>query len=185
MMKGIESCDTIAANLIAEVDMPFAGVDAHKRYSRVVVKDEAGSILCRASLQNDVAAFQGFFSNIDGPTKAVLEAGRDWGVIYDLLEGIGVEPVLANPLKTRAIERKFNLPAVIGLAKKLSGSSLRSAKGRFDSLHRGVEGLLPPAGPGPPSSPPPKPDSFPLALRPTRQGISRLESSRRTARLPL
>jgi len=83
--------------------MPFAGVDAHKRYSRVVVKDETGSILCRASLQNDVAAFQGFFSNINGPTKAVLEAGRDWGVIYDLLEAIGVEPVLANPLKTRAI----------------------------------------------------------------------------------
>jgi transposase len=83
--------------------MPFAGVDAHKRYSRVVVKDETGSILCRASLQNDVAAFQGFFSNINGPTKAVLEAGRDWGVIYDLLESIGVEPVLANPLKTRAI----------------------------------------------------------------------------------
>jgi len=48
--------------------MPFAGVDAHKRYSRIVVKDETGSILCRASLQNDVAAFQGFFSNIDGPT---------------------------------------------------------------------------------------------------------------------
>jgi transposase len=83
--------------------MPFAGVDAHKRYSRAVVKDESGSILCRASLQNDLAAFQGFFSNIDGPTKAVLEAGRDWGVIYDLLESIGVEPVLANPLKTRAI----------------------------------------------------------------------------------
>src|SRR5512137_916205 len=83
--------------------MPFAGVDAHKRYSRVVVKDEAGSVLCRASLQNDVGSFQSFFGAIDGPTKAVLEAGRDWGVIYDLLEGIGVEPVLANPLKTRAI----------------------------------------------------------------------------------
>jgi transposase len=88
---------------LQEENMPFAGVDAHKRYSTVVVKDETGSILCRASLQNDVASFQGFFGAIDGPTKAVLEAGRDWGVIYDLLEGIGVEPVLANPLKTRAI----------------------------------------------------------------------------------
>jgi hypothetical protein len=83
--------------------MPFAGVDAHKRYSRVVVKDETGSLLSRASLQNDVASFRGFFSAIDGPTKAVLEAGRDWGVICDLLEGIGVEPVLANPVKPRAI----------------------------------------------------------------------------------
>ena len=83
--------------------MPYAGVDAHKRYSRVVVKDETGSLLCRASLQNDVASFQEFFTAIDGPTKAVLEAGRDWGTIYDLLESIGVEPVLANRLKTRAI----------------------------------------------------------------------------------
>jgi transposase len=33
----------------------------------------------------------------------VVEAGRTWGVIYDLLESVGVEPVLANPLKTRAI----------------------------------------------------------------------------------
>jgi len=83
--------------------MLSAGVDAHKRYSRVVVKDETGSLLCRASLQNDVGSFQEFFSAIDGPTKAVLEAGRDWGVICDLLEGIGVEPVLANPVKPRAI----------------------------------------------------------------------------------
>ena len=69
--------------------MPFAGVDAHKRYSRVVVKDEAGSILCRATLQNDVTSFGEFFGAIDGPIRAVLEAGRDWGVIYDLLEGVG------------------------------------------------------------------------------------------------
>ncbi len=34
---------------------------------------------------------------------AVLEAGRTWGVIYGLLEDMGIEPVLANPLKTRAI----------------------------------------------------------------------------------
>ena len=37
------------------------------------------------------------------PARAVIEAGRTWGVIYDLLEDIRVEPVLANPLKTRAI----------------------------------------------------------------------------------
>ena len=57
--------------------MPFAGVDAHKRYSRVVVKDETGSLLSRASLQNDVASFRGFFSAIDGPTKAMLDGLRD------------------------------------------------------------------------------------------------------------
>jgi len=83
--------------------MLFAGVDAHKRYSRVVVKDETGSILAQASLKKDVLSFAEFFGQLSEPTKAVLEAGRTWGVIYDLLEAIGVEPVLANPLKTRAI----------------------------------------------------------------------------------
>ena len=83
--------------------MLFAGVDAHKRYSRVVVKDETGSILAQASLKKDVLFFAEFFGQLSEPTKAVLEAGRTWGVIYDLLEAIGVEPVLANPLKTRAI----------------------------------------------------------------------------------
>jgi len=83
--------------------MLFAGVDAHKRYSRVVVKNETGRVLCQASLQNDMASFREFFGAIDGSTKAVLEAGRDWGVIYDLLEGVGVEPVLGNPVKTGAI----------------------------------------------------------------------------------
>jgi len=50
-----------------------------------------------------LGSFQDFFSQTNEPIKAVVEAGRTWGVIYDLLESIGVEPVLANPLKTRAI----------------------------------------------------------------------------------
>jgi transposase len=32
-----------------------------------------------------------------------MEAGSTWGIIYDTLEDIGADPVLANPLKTRAI----------------------------------------------------------------------------------
>jgi transposase len=57
----------------------------------------------KASLQNDRASFQEFFLQFNEPTRAVLEAGRTWGIIYRLLEDIGVEPVLANPVKTRAI----------------------------------------------------------------------------------
>jgi len=54
-------------------------------------------------LTNDLDCFQEFFKQATEPVKAVVEAGRTWGVIYDLLESIGVEPILANPLKTRAI----------------------------------------------------------------------------------
>lgn len=83
--------------------MLYAGVDTHKRYSRVVVAGSNGNKVAQAPLENNLVAFSDFFSHLDQPTKAVLEAGRPWGVIYDLLEEIGVELVLANPLKTRAI----------------------------------------------------------------------------------
>jgi transposase len=83
--------------------MLYAGVDAHKKYSKVVLTDNHGITLAQASLPNNIASFQEFFNQACEPVKAVLEAGRTWGVIYDLLEGIGIEPVLANPLKTRAI----------------------------------------------------------------------------------
>ncbi len=83
--------------------MLYAGVDAHKKYSKVVLTDDHGTRLAHASLSNDLGCFQEFFNQTSEPVKAVVEAGRTWGVIYDLLESIGVEPVLANPLKTRAI----------------------------------------------------------------------------------
>lgn len=83
--------------------MLYAGVDAHKKYCKVVLTDDHGTRLAHASLSNDLGCFQEFFNQASEPVKAVVEAGRTWGVIYDLLESIGVEPVLANPLKTRAI----------------------------------------------------------------------------------
>jgi transposase len=83
--------------------MLYAGVDTHKHYTQVVVTDSTGNRVAQSSLQNDAASFKDFFLQFNEPTKAVLEAGRTWGVIYDLLEDIGIDPVLANPLKTRAI----------------------------------------------------------------------------------
>ena len=83
--------------------MLYAGVDTHKHYSKLIVTDSTGNRVAQASLQNDVASFRDFFLALNEPTKAVLEAGRTWGVISDRLENIGVDPVLANPLKTRAI----------------------------------------------------------------------------------
>jgi transposase len=83
--------------------MLYAGVDTHKKYSKVVVTDSTGNRVAEASLSNDLSSFQEFFGHSNEPVKAVVEAGRTWGVIYDLLESIGVTPVVANPLKTRAI----------------------------------------------------------------------------------
>ncbi len=83
--------------------MLYAGVDTHKKYSRVVVTNSRGHMVAQASLSNDIASFKNFFLQMNEPVKAVVEAGRTWGIIYDMLDDLGTEPVLANPLKARAI----------------------------------------------------------------------------------
>lgn len=83
--------------------MLYAGVDAHKKYSQVVVTDSRGAKVAQANLPNTPDSFREFFNQFKEPTRAVVEAGRTWGIIYDLLEDMGAEPVLANPLRTRAI----------------------------------------------------------------------------------
>ena len=75
--------------------MRFAGVDTHKKYSTIVLTDGSGKRLARASLPNEVTSFRKFFGNSSEPTTAVLEAGRTWGVIYDLL-AILVRPIAAG-----------------------------------------------------------------------------------------
>jgi transposase len=88
---------------ITEVIMLYAGVDTHKKYSRVVVTNNSGQLIALASLANDITSFKDFFLKMTEPVKTVVEAGRTWGIIYDMLEDLGTDPVLANPLKARAI----------------------------------------------------------------------------------
>jgi transposase len=83
--------------------MLYAGVDTHKKYSRVVVTDNKGIRIAEGTLPNTPDSFREFFNQFEEPTRSVLEAGRTWGIIYDILADIGADPVLANPLKTRAI----------------------------------------------------------------------------------
>ena len=83
--------------------MLYAGVDTHKKYSKAVVTDSIGNRKAETSLPNDLSSFQEFFGQSNEVVKAVVEASRTQGVIYDLLESIGVAPVVANPLKARSI----------------------------------------------------------------------------------
>ena len=85
--------------------MNYVGIDYHKKYSVVTAVDEKGQVLRTTRLDNRPEPFQTFFSSLDGPSEAVLEATRTWGVLYDMLEDIdGVDSVtLAHSLKVRAI----------------------------------------------------------------------------------
>lgn len=85
--------------------MNYVGIDYHKRYSHVTAINGEGRVIRSKRLENKPEPFQEFFKRLEGPSEAVLEASRTWGVMYDLLEELeGVESVeLAHSQKVRAI----------------------------------------------------------------------------------
>jgi len=82
--------------------MHYIGVDYHKRYSYMVVKDRDGNVERRGTVNNSRGEFWQFLEPYQ-QGKAVLEATRNWGLIYDWLEEILDDVALAHPLKVRAI----------------------------------------------------------------------------------
>jgi transposase len=80
------------------------GVDYHKAYSHIVVQDSAGNKLRCGRVENSQEAVESFLSPFDGKrSHAVVEATRNWTVMFDLLEPLCDEVLLANPLKVKAI----------------------------------------------------------------------------------
>lgn len=89
--------------------MIHLGIDHHKKYSHVVALGDTGEILWEGQLASDREAFEELKRQLPAnePVQAVLEAGRNWGLLYDALEELELHPVLANPLKTRLIADSF------------------------------------------------------------------------------
>lgn len=79
------------------------GVDYHKNYSYVVVKDSSGQSLKSTKVQNNKKAVESVLAPFAKGGHAVLEATRNWTVMHDWLEEIMDDVVLANPLKVKAI----------------------------------------------------------------------------------
>jgi transposase len=82
--------------------MNYLALDYSKRFSVATVIDSRGRILKRGKLVNRGEAFDLFLKGIKN-VQAVVEAGRNWHVAVDLLEGLVKEIRLAHPLKVRAI----------------------------------------------------------------------------------
>lgn len=79
------------------------GVDYHKKYSYIVVKDNKGEVLKNGTVMNTKASVQGFLEPYLKDCHGVLEATRNWTVMHDWLEEMMDEVILANPLKVKAI----------------------------------------------------------------------------------
>src|SRR5947207_15869834 len=86
--------------------MNYVGVDVHKKYSVLCALDERGRKLREARVEGNASCgFAQFFRSLDGPSKAVVEACWNWGLIHDELERLDQveEVMLAHPAKTRLI----------------------------------------------------------------------------------
>jgi transposase len=83
--------------------MLYVGVDAHKSTSQITVMNEAGMILQRKRVESTSKGFKEALTGYDEPFKAVPEASYSWGPMYDWLDDVSEEVLLAHPLKVRAI----------------------------------------------------------------------------------
>jgi len=85
--------------------MQYVGVDYHKKTSYLFVMDENGERLKEGRISNTRGALQSFLDSVDSDDgmEAVLEAGRNWTVMYDWLESEVDGVKLAHPTKVKAI----------------------------------------------------------------------------------
>lgn len=83
--------------------MTYFGFDHHKRFTQAVAVDEAGKVLRECRVVNDRESLALFLKELPRPWKGVVEAGPSWGWIYDTLSQLGIEMIVAHPLKVRAI----------------------------------------------------------------------------------
>lgn len=85
--------------------MLYVGVDHHKRCCQLAAVDERGVLVKEGRVPTDREELSRFLRGLGQPCAATLEAGRNWGLVYDWLEGLEevTEVQLAHPAKVKAI----------------------------------------------------------------------------------
>ena len=83
--------------------MYYTGIDLHKKTSFITTVDERGKIVAKANLPNDEALIVKYFEDLGGETEVAIESTASWYWIYDLLSERGLDVVISNPVKTKAI----------------------------------------------------------------------------------
>jgi len=85
--------------------MWYIGIDVHKKMCNACIKDKEGNIQKELEFPNKSTGTDKLLEAIEGrEAKAVIEStGNMWLRLYLGLEEAGVDVVLANPKKTKAI----------------------------------------------------------------------------------
>jgi transposase len=81
----------------------YVGLDVHKKYAWTTVLDEDGNIVQEKRFSCTGKELMDFVSSLSMGDKVVMEASSTWTHIYDLIDGRGIEVLLAHPLQTKAI----------------------------------------------------------------------------------
>lgn len=83
--------------------MLYVGVDAHRVKSHITILSESGAVVKRTQIPTSLAGLRGVLAGYSEPMQAVLEASYSWGPVYDWLDELVDDVVLAHPAKVRAI----------------------------------------------------------------------------------
>ena len=71
--------------------------------------DEAGTILEEAKIRSDFDTIRAYFSRIPRDrARCVVESSSVWYAVYRLIEGMGFDIILSNPLQTALIAKSKN-----------------------------------------------------------------------------
>jgi transposase len=80
----------------------YVGLDVHKAFCQAAVVEEDGTPVREDRIASSREELEGFFRPL-GEVKVAMEAMGFHEWIFDLLESLGLEVVLAHPAKVRAI----------------------------------------------------------------------------------
>lgn len=84
--------------------METIGIDLHRKNSRFVRLDQAGTVVERGTVISSPDAFRETFGRMTpGSARVAFEATGHWYWVADVLEELGLERHLANPHKVRVI----------------------------------------------------------------------------------
>ncbi len=83
--------------------MLYLGVDVHKNRSYVTAMTKEGQVKFRGVLLNEKKEFGKMLQDLGEECCAVIETSYCRGVVYDILDSLGVKTKLAHAQKLRAI----------------------------------------------------------------------------------
>jgi len=85
-------------------DQLYCGLDLHKRFSYIVVKNSAGFQLAKGRVENDEIEISNFFAPFGGHhIKVALEATSNYYWMFETLDKMNMDVNLSHPLKTKMI----------------------------------------------------------------------------------